>query len=185
MSWWLKTTQVHYSYSPAVADLVIFKVDFTILIHNRGFWGVAPYFNEIPVVLQYNNNQQDSTLVNSYWNLLAPKLIIFSITLRRRALRTFILCLTIVPASVIPLLLRLSSSVAFTVVFLQHGAISRWHFSLQEHAVVSWEEATTWSDPRTTARTGYERYCFDNVTTLRRAASFLRPLNRLSRFEVS
>ena len=52
----LKINQVNYSYSPAVAFLVVFKVDFTIFIHYCGLGGLALlYFNEIPAVLQYNN----------------------------------------------------------------------------------------------------------------------------------
>ncbi|KAK5860986.1 hypothetical protein PBY51_022419 [Eleginops maclovinus] len=43
-------------------------------------------------------------------------------------LRSFMLCLIRVPASRIPLLLRLSSSAAFTAPFRQYGAISRGHW---------------------------------------------------------
>lgn len=43
-------------YSPAVTVQVIFKVDFTTLIHYRRFWMLAPYFNKTPVVLQYKNS---------------------------------------------------------------------------------------------------------------------------------
>lgn len=47
---WLHVTKILYS--PTVATLVIFKVDFTIFIHDGWFWSLAPHFSEIPVFLQ-------------------------------------------------------------------------------------------------------------------------------------
>lgn len=55
-------------YSPAVAVLVIFKVDFTIFIHYCRFWSLAPNFNEFPIVLQHN--KQDSLFIKQSWNQL-------------------------------------------------------------------------------------------------------------------
>lgn len=59
---WIKVC-VNYPNSPAVAVLVIFKVDFTIFIHYCGFWDLAPYFDETPVVLQCNNNEKNISTV--------------------------------------------------------------------------------------------------------------------------
>lgn len=43
-------------------------MDFTIFIHHCGFWSLAPYFNETPIVLQHN--KQDGLFVRQSWNQL-------------------------------------------------------------------------------------------------------------------
>ncbi|KAG7227570.1 hypothetical protein INR49_005385 [Caranx melampygus] len=68
-----------------------------------------------------------------------------------------------VPASVTPLLLRINSSVEFTVLFLRSGAIIRWHYCVQEDGPVACLESTARVEPETTARARRELFGFPSI----------------------
>lgn len=173
----IKIKTVYDLYSPAVAVLVIFKVDFTVLIHNWGFWSFAPYFNEMPTVLQYNRD----LLVKHPWiqtptiNISTHHLFFYLKEEGSKEVHVVSVNCPSIPDSSTPQVQTLCSV---------HGSFSPvWR---HQQVTLFTDQLSVFridADPNTKARDlipGNDNYIFYSIRTPYWIPYFLKPLNRFS-----